>query len=109
MGYRLEIQRIKPSEYYGTKLYGYSVDLEKLKSYQLLKQLGKVDGTEYWSYGFKGNIILNAKEFKQFIKLYDEDLFNNPIYRQMEKNEFINLPEIQKLLKSKEDKLLNWN
>lgn len=107
MGYRLNIAQIK-EVWYGTKLYGYGIDLSKLLSYQFLVSLDKIDGKECWDYGAYNYIVLDKNEFKEFIKLYDEDLFNNPVYYQQEKNEFINKPEIQKLLKSKCDKLLSW-
>lgn len=103
MGYRLEISEVKYKAC-GGKLYGYC-DEEKLKSYKWLLDKGYLDGDEYFTYGFWGNIVLMPHEFKEFIELYNED-----VNEQSDglKDRVINDPNIQELLKSDEDKLIQW-
>lgn len=79
MGYRLTVEKVgkdKPA-YYGTKLYGYC-DEEKLKSYQWLIKNHYLNSDEYyvWSYCCDNAILMRAKDFREFAKLYEEDLNN---------------------------------
>lgn len=103
MGYRLEISKIKYSTC-GGKLYGYT-DVHELKSWEWLLKNKYIDGDEYWSYGCNPQIVLDAEEFKKFIKLYLEDLDENYAFKeylQVLKDELI------KLSRTKCDKLLEW-
>lgn len=107
MGYRLEISE---TEYKacGGKLFGYC-DEEELKSHKYLLDKGYLDGDEYFNYGFEGNIVLRADEFKEFIKLYNEDMNEQRApYGCIEKDCIINSEDIQELLKSDKDKLIQW-
>ena len=74
MGYRLEISKIEYALSCG-KLFGYGDKLKEYKSYQWLLKREKISGEdeEYWGYGFNPQIILNKREFKEFIDLYYED------------------------------------
>ena len=62
MGYRLDIGIIEKQEYknlyYGTKLYGYQLDLTESLSYEFLRTIHKFNGEEYFDYGFYNEIIL---------------------------------------------------
>lgn len=102
MGYRLEISEIKYKAC-GGKLFGYC-DETRLKSYKYLLDKGYLDGDEYFSYGFYGNIPLSAEEFKEFIELYNEDC--NEISKT--KDIVINSKDIKELLENDNDKLLQW-
>lgn len=77
MGYRLCVEKVGDSNpnYYGTKLYG-CCDEEKLKSYQWLIKKGYLKENEYysWSYGSDNAILMRAEDFREFAKLYEEDL-----------------------------------
>ena len=75
MGYRLAISELE-QVYYGSKLFGY-VHEEILKSYKYLKDIEAIKGDEQWEYGFYNPIVLSIKEFKDFRKLYAEDLEEN--------------------------------
>ena len=102
MGYRLEISEIKYKAC-GGKLYGYE-DEKQLKSHDYLVKKGYLDGDEYFSYGFEGNIVLSSEEFKEFIKLYNQEM--NEISKN--KDWVIKQEEMQELLENNEDKLLQW-
>ena len=102
MGYRLEISELKYKAC-GGKLYGY-VDETKLKSYKYLLDKGYLYGDEYFNYGFSGDIVLTDEEFKEFVKLYNEDCNDE----KMPKDWFINQEEIKELLESNQDKVLQW-
>lgn len=102
MGYRLGIIEKKDS-YYGTKLFGYQ-DNRDLESFKYLLKLGKVEENEYFGYSSDQSITLTDTEFREFIKLYNEDLNKFCGYN----NEFINNEEIQKLLGTRYDKILEW-
>jgi hypothetical protein len=102
MGYRLEISEIQYKAS-GGKLFGY-VDKEKLLSHKWLLDKGFIDGDEYWNYGCNPQIVLTAEEFREFFKLYGEDLKN---FYKYDINEIID-KDLEDLLKSKNDKLLEW-
>lgn len=104
MGYRLEISKIKYKAS-GGKLYGYT-ETDNLKSFKYLYNKGYVDEDEYWSYGFNPQIVLTAKEFKEFIKLYINDLKDYYNYSEEEKN--VITQDLIRLSKTKGDKLLEW-
>ena len=76
MGYRLAISELE-QVYYGTKLFGYVDDETNLKSFKYLKDIDVIKGDEIWDYGFDNPIVLSIKEFKDFRKLYAEDLEEN--------------------------------
>ena len=59
---------------------------------------------EYFNYGFSGDIVLTDEEFKEFVKLYNEDCNDE----KMPKDWFINQEEIKELLESNQDKVLQW-
>ena len=102
MGYRLGIIEKKES-YYGTKLFGYE-EHSKLESFKYLMELGKVEEDDYFDYSTNQSITLSDTEFREFIKLYNEDLNNFCEFN----NEFINDKEIQKLMDTRYDKILEW-
>ena len=65
MGYRLDINYLDnemevKNIYYGTKLYGYNLELDKSLSYQFLKTIHKFTGEEYFDYNCYNEIILNT-------------------------------------------------
>lgn len=101
MGYRLEISKIKYAHCAG-KLFGYT-DECNLKSYKWLLENEYIDGDEIWDYGFNPHIVLNSVEFEEFIKLYYEDL--NEYYKDYN---FEIDDDLQELINSKCDKLLEW-
>lgn len=106
MGYRLDIGIIEKQEYknlyYGTKLYGYQLDLTESLSYEFLRTIHKFNGEEYgeeyFDYGFDNEIILNYEELCLFLKLYNIDYNKFPLSKEQEKDLFINSPEINELL-----------
>lgn len=100
MGYRLDIHKIENQEivqlYYGTKLYGY-VDEEKFLSFMYLISIGKLAPDTYFDYGTSCEFALNRNEFTIFCQLYNIDM--NKYYQfKLEKDGFIQIPEIQKEL-----------
>lgn len=104
MGYRLAVSEVE-QVYYGTKLFGY-VHEETLKSYKYLKDIEAIKGDEQWDYGFDNPIVLSIKEFKDFRKLYAEDLKENN--GKIESDWF--LKETKHLIELEDYKLivLNW-
>lgn len=106
MGYRLEISEIKYKAC-GGKLYGYS-DEKQLKSHKYLVEKGYLDGDEYFGYGYNPSIPLRADEFKEFIKLYNEDYNEKRQLDGENKDCIINDRYIKELLESDESKLLEW-
>lgn len=103
MGYRLEISELEYKAC-GGKLYGYVEDTTELKSYKWLLDKNYIDGDEYWSYGCNPKIILDKEEFKEFIKLYNEDC-NNAGH---EKDVVLKDKDFQELIKSDKYKILEW-
>lgn len=100
MGYRLTVEKVgkdKPS-YYGTKLYGYCEE-EKLESYQWLIKNGYLDKDKYysWSYGSDIAILMRAEDFREFAKLYEEDLNKYYEYEKYDST-FIGDPDIQEFM-----------
>ena len=106
MGYRLEISAVKYRAC-GGKLYGYS-DEKELKSHKYLVEKGYLDGDEYFGYGFNPSILLRADEFKEFIKLYNEDYNESRQLEGEDKDCIINDRNIKELLENDENKLLEW-
>lgn len=104
MGYRLEISKMKHA-YCAGKLYGYTTE-EDLKSHKWLLEHEYITGDEYWSYCTNPKIVLTAREFKEFIKLYNEDL--NDLGWSEEKDWLINDKEMQELINDNCDKVLEW-
>lgn len=106
MGYRLEISKIEHSAC-GGKLYGYIPDneLKNLKSYKWLLVHRYITGTdeEYWDYGLSPTIILSNIEFKEFIRLYNEDFKEYNDFDIIESSK-----EMQELIESNENKFLEW-
>lgn len=103
MGYRLEISKVKYSTC-GGKLFGYT-NVEKLRSWKYLKENGYIEGDECWDYGFNPYIVLNEEEFKDFIKLYINDLKQ---YYQFPSNLNNLIKDLINLSKTKGNKLLEW-
>lgn len=94
MGYRLSVDAIScdyhkneddsrldyhtKQLYYGTKLYGYGLDLEESLSYNFLLALGKFEDYDtYFGYSASEELILNYKQLCFFLKLYSLDLDKN--------------------------------
>jgi hypothetical protein len=109
MGYRLEISEINYKAC-GGKLFGYfgntKDELEELKSYRWLLEKEYISGDEYWSYGCNPQIVLNDDEFREFIKLYNDDW--NECYKGQISKDIINDEDIQELMGTNKDKLLEW-
>lgn len=101
MGYRLEMSKIKYCAC-GGKLFGYVDNIEELESYKWLLNKGYIDGTEYWYYGFNPQIILNHNEFVEFIEIYKKE------YKELHNTDFLDNKELNNLIKSKDDVLLEW-
>ena len=101
MGYRLDINYIDDNEikniYYGTKLYGYNLDLDDSLSYKFLKTIHKFDGDEYFDYCCDNTIILNYDELCLFLELYNID-FNKYYDFDHKDDDFINQKEINDIL-----------
>lgn len=118
MGYRLEMSEIKYKAC-GSKLYGYC-ETSKLKSYQWLLSKGYLDGIEDKKFVDRngitfaecnGNpqIIMRKDDFKEFIKLYNEDLNEHPdIWVHHEQDWLINKQEIKDLIENADWVLLEW-
>lgn len=105
MGYRLYVVDSESNlAYYGTKLYGY-VNEKKLKSYKYLESLGFFGNGETFDYGCDNKIELTTEEFREFVKLYDEDIADNFGYPM---GSFLNLEEITKLTASDANKIISW-
>lgn len=108
MGIRLGIDVRKEcyqieNKYYNTKYYGYDT-LENSLSYEFLRCIGKLDGSEYFGYSGDNEITLDKKEFKLFCKLYDLDLKNDGV-----EYSFIDDKDIQELLNGDyRYYILNW-
>ena len=112
MGYRLEISRKVYSGFSGGKLYGYIEEekLKKCKSFRWLVERGYLEeeDVDTFDYGAEHTTVLTAEEFKEFIKLYKEDMKNcyqdSPgwFYEQYYSKEF------QELIESSEDKIIEW-
>lgn len=101
MGYRLDINRINhemevKNIYYGTKLYGYTLELDKSLSYKFLKTIHKFTGEEYFDYGYYNKVILNYEELCLFLELYNID-YNKFYQYKKEDNEFLEQNEIKDL------------
>lgn len=94
MGYRLCISKVN-EVYYGTKLYGYVDDENKLKSYNYLKDNEYIDGDEIWSYSAENPIVMRVCVFKEFRELYAQDL--KDFYDEIISNAF--LKETEELTK----------
>ena len=113
MGYRLEMSKVKYTAC-GGKLYGYT-DTSKLKSYKWLKEKGFLndiddDHEDITFADWDGNpqIIMRNEDFKEFIKLYNEDCNNyDDTYLFHDKDWIINDKYIKELLKE-DYVLLEW-
>ena len=115
MGYRMNIVDTQnPAiSYYGTKLYAYC-DMSELKSYKYLDEIGiidklvtgeesdgyfdKEDAQMLWVCGYENRFTLTAEQFREFIKLYQEDLQCT-----------IDDDRIKQLIESNSDKELYWD
>lgn len=103
MGYRLDINYLElydESEvknlYYGTKLYGYNLELDESLSYKFLKIIHKFTGEEDFDYGCYNEVILNYEELCLFLELYNIDYNKFSEYKK-EDNEFLEQKEIKDL------------
>lgn len=115
MGYRLCIEAISPEYceghkhgelhnikqlYYGTKLYGYGLDLEESLSYNFLLAIGKFeDYNTYFGYSAYNDVILNYNELIFFLKLYsiDYDKDMKKDYKDHIEGSFLKQEEIQNI------------
>lgn len=109
MGYRLEVSEVKPRPTIcGGKLYGYAAGqsegdgIEKLKSYQWLKEYGAINGNEFWTYGCSIDVVLSAEDFREFFDLYRKD------FEQINGHELILDSDAMKSYENEEDKLIQW-
>lgn len=80
MGTRLTIKKTEPEFFYGTKLYGYTGDIKKLKSFQFLIKHDYIpfdcDDVEQMP-----PVVMAVCDFKEWIKLYNEELKYSPYNR----------------------------
>lgn len=110
MGYRLEVEQVGGKLYfYGTKLFGYE-DEEKLKSYKFLIKNKYLDEySTFFNYNHSNDFVMEIKDFREFVKLYNEDL-NNFTFYSNEKDRFIKDKTIQKFLKLEDDDrvVISW-
>lgn len=102
MGYRLCVEKVgdKEPSYYGTKMYGYGRTTE-YKSYKWLLENDflKKDEHYIWGDGFDNPILMRIEQFKEFVKLYNEDCNDEYLsYYPEDKDFFINNEDIQKFL-----------
>lgn len=101
MGYRLDINYIGEglevkNLYYGTKLYGYTLDLNESLSYKFLKTIHKFTGDEIFDYNCYNEITLNYEELCLFLELYNID-YNKFYGYKKQDNEFLEQEEIDDL------------
>jgi hypothetical protein len=122
VGYRLEIDEFANSGYekgiYASKLFGYVEDDSELSSYKYLKdnhilqqefneECVKND-TCFFGYGVEPKFVLSAEQFRQFMKLYEEDL------RKFRDIEYINCLSDEEqirysnMLLSENPKMITW-
>lgn len=106
MGTRLTINKSQEDYFYATKLYGYTDDLQELKSFQFLVDEGYVpedcnDVDEI------PPVLMYVMDFKKWIKLYNEDLIYSPTNS---KDDLLKVPFIMEILKMDNLKqvLLTW-
>ena len=123
MGYRLDIELKstyeekkydgeKPIMMFG-KMYGHGCDEINTKSGQYLKQLGLIDGSEYWGDGFYPDFELTPEQLKIFAPLYIEDMieFWEGNWEECEIEEYREKQYkiLDELLKYNENVILNWS
>ena len=114
MGYRLSVENeSRTIDFYGTKHYGYSfVDKQEgmeYPSYRYLLRLKKITGEEYWGYGCSPEIILTAKQFEHFIRLYSKEWEEKQgCYADWEGRTLLSEKEMIELLNSNERKIVSW-
>ena len=117
MGYRIDIyNENKTINYYGTKHYGYSGDtseeLKEFPSFRYLIKIGKFKEDEFYvfDYGCHNEIILTAKQFEHFIKLYSKEWDNiKTTYKDwQDERTLLNEPKIVELLNDKTRKYISW-
>jgi len=107
MGYRLEVSKIIDVEF-GSKLYGYVEDMNKLKSVQWLVASNNLEQEKVNFPDWYGNpqIILTRDEFKEYIELYYQDLNE---FRNNDKTSLWEIDEdMIKLINENCSKLLEW-
>lgn len=105
MGYRLSISKVN-EVYYGTKLFGYVDDENKLKSFNYLKDNGYIDGDEVWDYNCANAIVMKKTFFEEFRKLYAQDL--KDYYDEIVSNAFLKETEELKKLNDYDYVVLKW-
>lgn len=112
MGYRLTVEQIqKEPQFYGTKLYGYVDDVTKLKSFQWLAEHNKIDPEEdryCWDAYGSMDIRLTAKEFREFIALYEEDLEPLTLANRWNRFNIDDVAILKELRDSDNDKIISW-
>lgn len=116
MGVRLliELKRTNKALFYGTKLYGYGVDIHPLeyKGIKYLYDNGYIDKAEIdWFVDVIQFMTINidGKHLKEFLIEYDKDLKKFEVYGTTEKD-FLKAKEIKKILKDSDDKkyCISW-
>ena len=108
MGYRpaiIEIEYKPERDWYGTKLYGYVDDTYALESCKYLLEIGAITDDYAWGYGCDGDVVLTAKEFREWIRLYDEDLKREMGYSLEVMQEW---EKLKRMIDSDNDKLIQW-
>lgn len=117
MGYRIDIyNEDKTINFYGTKHYGYSGDtsdeLKEFPSFQYLIKIGKFKKDKWYvfDYGCENNIVLTAKQFEHFIKLYSKewDEIRTMYVDWQDGRTLLDQPDIIKLLNDKTKKYIRW-
>lgn len=91
--------------YYGTKLYGYGLDLEESLSYNFLLALGKFEDYDtYFDYSAYNDVILNYNELIFFLKLYsiDYDKEMKKEYKDHIEGSFLKQEEIENIFNNSE-------
>lgn len=112
MGYRLEIHKSKYTGFSGGKLYGY-IDTDKLKELKSFRWLVdryylEENDANRFNYGFNPKIVLEDKDFKEFMKLYEEDFEKYYSYDKGWFYEQIHSEQFKELLEDDCDKILEW-
>ena len=98
----------------GGKLFGYCYE-EKLKSFQYLCEIGKVEEerANRWHHNFSAELELTPNQCETFCKLYIEDMIETFMADIKTKDEIeqyraTKLLDLEKLLKYNENVVLDW-
>lgn len=110
MGYRLNIKALDypDLQFYGTKLYGYVPDVERLPSVKYLVQRCGLylDGIGF-EYGARHSLTMNAKAFSEWARLYEKDYLQNSEFGRP----WVTLDGgiVEKIIASDGDKIIWWD